>query len=260
MEKYFGFAQELLERGKAVEAPPYGADSLYDLLNQFDDDIPFYLGLAQAAQGKVLEVGCGSGRVLHRLAEAGIDVVGLDASAEMLRQAAARLGERKAELVHGDMRSFELPHMFQLIIIPYCTLIYATNDQERRAVFERCFQHLHPGGVLAFDFLAGKVSVGEELPYLALQGVHPFTGEVLVHTVQVKGIREDLRLLNQVSYHMGEDGPAKITVQASLEGICPSERVAELLTEVGFSVRGIYSDYSGTPYAGEEFCVIVAEK
>ena len=116
--------------------------------------------------------------------------------------------------------SFELPHMFQLIIIPYCTLIYAINDQERRAVFERCFQHLHPGGVLVSISLRARSRWGKSaLPCLA--GRAPFTGEVLVHTVQVKGIREDLRLLNQVSYHMGEDGPAKITVQASLKGFAP---------------------------------------
>lgn len=260
MELFFGFARELLERGKAQVAEPYGAHSLYDLLNQFDDDIPFYLGLAQAAPGKILEIGCGSARVLQHLVEAGVDVVGLDASPEMLRQARTRLGGASVELVQADMRSFSLPHKFALIMMPYCTFIYATNDQERRAVLENCFQHLQQGGVLAFDFLAGEAEPGEGLPYLALQGVHPFTGEVLVHTVQVKGIRADLRLLNQVSYHMGETGPAKITVQASLEGICRSERVVELLEEVGFSVQGMYSDYNCTPYNGEEFCVVVAEK
>jgi len=261
MDMYFGFARELLECGKAQAAEAYGEDSLYDLLNQFEEDVPFYLGLARQAGGKVLEIGCGTGRVLHRLLEAGVDVVGLDISAEMLRRARERLaGGPRVELVQGDMRTFQLPHEFSLIIMPYCTFMYATSDAERRAVFERCYRHLAPGGVLAFDFPAGEVEIGEGLPYLALQGVHPLTGQVLIHTVQVKGIRKDLRLLNQVSYHMAADSPAKITVHASLEGVCRSEQVEELLVEAGFAVRGVYSDYSGTPYAGEEFCVMMAEK
>lgn len=261
MEQFFGYARELLEQGRAVEVEPYGEDSLYDLLNQFQDDVPFYLELACKASGPVLEVGCGSGRVLQHLAKAGIHVVGLDASPYMLQEAAKRVrGLTNVQLVEGDMRTFSLPQKFDLIIMPYCTLIYTKNDEERRAVFERCFSHLKPGGVLAFDFVAGEVELGEGLPYLVLQGTHPFTGEILIHTVQEKGLAPDLRLLNQVSFRIPEDAPAIITVHASLEAVCRSDLIVELLQEIGFSVRGIYSDHTLTPYDGGDSCLVVAER
>lgn len=261
MRHFFGIAQELLDRGKAVVAEPYGADSLYDLLNQFDDDIPFYLGLAKQAQGPVLEIGCGSGRVLHHLAEHGCEVVGLDLSPEMLRRARQRVqGFDNVQLLEGDMRSFRLAQTFDLIIMPYCTLIYTTSDAERESVFRRCYEHLNPGGIFSFDFIAGEVQLGEKQPYLALQGVHPFSGDVLVHTVQEKGLAPDLRLLNQVSYQLVEDGPAHITVQASLEAVCRSARIVKLLKNVGFSVQGVYTDHTMAPYAGGDSCLIVAQK
>ncbi len=261
MEQFFGYARELLEQGRAVVAEPYGEESLYDLLNQFEHDVPFYLNLAHQADGPVLEIGCGSGRVLRHLAAAGVEAVGLDASAYMLQKAGERLkGFGNVQLVQGDMRTFSLPQKFDLIIMPYCTLIYTRNDNERRTVFERCFAHLNPGGILAFDFIAGEVELGEGLPYLALQGTHPLTGEILIHTVQEKGLAPDLRLLNQVSFSIPEEAPAKIRVHASLEAVCRSERIGELLQDAGFSLRGFYADHTLAPYDGGDSCLVVAER
>ena len=89
-----GFASEarrLGARDAAGGAPavpsPYDAPELYDLMfDALDFDLPFWLDVARGARGPVLEVGCGTGRVLLRLLAAGIDADGVDLSAPMLER------------------------------------------------------------------------------------------------------------------------------------------------------------------------------
>src|SRR5581483_8617724 len=79
-----------------------------------DGDVEFYVAEAIASGSPVLELGCGTGRILIPVAEAGIDIVGLDASADMLAIAGEKLGtcppdvHRRVRLIHGDMREFDL--------------------------------------------------------------------------------------------------------------------------------------------------------
>ena len=84
---------------------------LYDAFI-FEDDLPFYLDLAKAQGQRVLEVACGSGRVVVPLARAGFDVVGVDVSRSMLALAREKLDAEglagRAELLEADMRRFDL--------------------------------------------------------------------------------------------------------------------------------------------------------
>ena len=85
----------------------------YDLINaSVTDDIQFFLQLARQQSGPILEVGCGSGRILIPIAEAGLEIVGLDNSRPMLDRAEARLRNRSFKvpprLVLGDMTRFDL--------------------------------------------------------------------------------------------------------------------------------------------------------
>lgn len=235
---------------------------LYDLVVQSLADENFYVEIARGQGGKVLDLACGSGRLLSPLLKAGLEVVGLDLSGQMLKQAEMKLGNhRSLELIQGDMRSFELKHKFNTIIIPYCSLMYMHSDADRLEVFKSCYKHLNTDGYLVFDFLAGKVELGEGLPTLALQGIHPFTEEVLISVVQIKGVAEDLRLLNQINYAFPDNlGQGKITVQASKEAIVCPERMANLLKTNGFFVEGIYANHTLQAYSGGEECLVVARK
>jgi SAM-dependent methyltransferase len=263
MDQFFGFAQELLEKKRAQLADPYAHVELYDLLNPKLRDDQFYVQFAQERGGRVLDLACGSGRLLPLLLDAGLDVAGLDLSPAMLERARSRLGERagQVELVLGDMRSFTFDRPFRTIIIPYCSMIYMHTDADRLAVLRRCYQHLEEDGWLAFDFLAGQVEPGEGLPTLALQGIHPFTGELLVSVVQIKGLSQDLRLLNQINYVLPESpGQARVTVYASKEAVIDPEHMASLLVQAGFAVEGVYSSSALEAYDGREECLIMARK
>lgn len=263
MSEYFGFAQELIEKKRAHAGEPYADAELYDLLNQRSADADFYVQFATEQGGSVLDLACGSGRLIPGLIEAGLEVVALDLSSEMTARAKTRLGSNasKVELHIADMRFFSFDQHFNTIIIPYCSLMYMHSDADRLAVFRRCYEHLLTGGYLVFDFLAGEVELTEGWPSLALQGIHPFTDEILVSVVQIKGLATDLRLLNQINYIFPQEpNPPKITVFSSKEAVVVPSRMSELLQEAGFSVEGVFSDSTLQPYNGGEECFIISRK
>src|SRR5579862_2066086 len=88
-------------------------------------DLPFYLDLAKASGGPVLEIACGSGRVLLPIARERIQIDGVDNSLPMLRVLKAHIAKEPAQirrritLHEGDMRDFSLGKKFPLIIIPF---------------------------------------------------------------------------------------------------------------------------------------------
>lgn len=259
MEYYFGFAKELLEKGFAAAADPYGKDNLYDLSIQFTNDLDFYLSLAEG-KPRVLDLACGTGRLLLPLLKNGIDAVGLDNSVHMLDIAKAKCLAYGycPKLYHADMRSFTLADKFDLVVIPYHSMMYMLTDEDRENVFTAVYHHLEKNGLFAFDFDTSPVQLEDTIPALGLQGVHPFTNDVMVQTVQIRGLQSDLRLLNQINYFFGEK--PRITVEYSVEATISAGHVEKLLRHTGFLIEGIYKDYDGSEYTKGPECIIVARK
>jgi SAM-dependent methyltransferase len=136
---------------------PWTAE-VYDYQTQGrGNDVPFWLSLAEEAKGKVLEIACGTGRVLLPLARAGVQVTGLDVSDTMLGVARRKLAEEPPEvsarvtLVRGDMTQFELGKQFDLVIIPFSAFQVLRTRADQRACLERCRTHLKPGRRFAID-------------------------------------------------------------------------------------------------------------
>lgn len=115
------------------------------------EDIPFWISLAEEYGEPVLELGCGTGRVLTPLAEAGFEVFGLDHDPEMLsflrRSLPLRL-QARTHIFLADLSAFHLSIEFPLIIMPCNTL--STLPKETRAVcLARVSQHLSTQGLFA---------------------------------------------------------------------------------------------------------------
>lgn len=143
-------------RPPEIEAAPspYVDAEIYDLLFEpYREDHGFYLGLARAARGPVLDLACGTGRILLPMLAAGVDAEGLDAApamlAELERKAALRGLAAVAHL--GDMRSFQLPRKFALIVSPFNAFVHNTTLEDQLGTLRACREHLTPGGQLAFD-------------------------------------------------------------------------------------------------------------
>ena len=161
---------------------PFDDGALYDILfDGFDYGLAFYLGLARSAGGPVLDVACGTGRVLLPCLQAGIDVEGLDLAAGMLavlRKKAEALGFRP-RVYEADMASLQLGRRYALIMIPFNAFVHNLTTDHQVATLSRCREHLEPGGLLAFDaFFPGVavITAPEDTRALELETTHPETG------------------------------------------------------------------------------------
>jgi len=128
-----------------------------------EGDVAFYVAEAQHGGSPVLELGCGTGRILIPTAEAGVEVVGLDASHDMLMIARSKLEvlapdvRQRAKLVEGDMRHFAMDRAFPLITIPYRAFLHNLGVQDQLETLRRVREHLADRGRLMFNVFDPKV-------------------------------------------------------------------------------------------------------
>jgi ubiquinone/menaquinone biosynthesis C-methylase UbiE len=96
--------------------------AFYDIEHDhFSEDLDMYRNYAELSGGKVLELACGSGRVLLPLAQEGYELTGVDSSEKMLEIAQRRLQEKglagRCQLIKQDMRTLQLGQKYRLAII-----------------------------------------------------------------------------------------------------------------------------------------------
>jgi SAM-dependent methyltransferase len=132
----------------------YIAPDLYDLaFGWWKDDIPFYVQRAKEANGPVLEVGCGTGRVYLPMLEAGADADGFDLHPGFLevleRKAAA--ANLKPRVVQADMRDFTMPRRYELVVIPFRAFLHNLTTEDQLRTLKCCREHLESGGRLILD-------------------------------------------------------------------------------------------------------------
>jgi ubiquinone/menaquinone biosynthesis C-methylase UbiE len=121
------------------------------------EDIPFYVKLAREADGPLVELAVGNGRVAIPVARAtGRAVIGIDSSPGMLEQARTHAADVGVELVlrEGDMRELALDEPAALIYCPYRALLHLPTWADRRRTFERVAASLRSGGRFAWNAFA----------------------------------------------------------------------------------------------------------
>jgi SAM-dependent methyltransferase len=129
------------------------------------NELDFYLGLASEVLtqgGKILEIGCGTGRITLPLASAGANITGLDLSPAMLKVARQKsAGLENPRWVEGNLRAFDLGEHFDLIISPGHSFQFMLTADEQMECLETLKRHLAPGGVLSLHL------DHQDLPWLA---------------------------------------------------------------------------------------------
>ena len=134
------------------------------------EDVAFYVGLAREADGPLVELAVGNGRVAIPVAQAmGRPVLGIDSSPGMLEQAHANAAAAGVELVlqEGDMRDLALDEPAALVYCPFRALLHLPTWADRRRVFERVAASLRPGGRFAWNAFAFDHKIAARL-----DGVH----------------------------------------------------------------------------------------
>ena len=130
------------------------------------EDIPFYVSLAKEAEGPVVELAVGTGRVAIPVAQAiGRRLIGIDVSPAMLEKAreAVNAAGVDVELREGDMRELELDEPAALIYSPFRSLLHLPTWHDRRRAFERVAASLEPGGRFAWNVFAFDHAIASRL-------------------------------------------------------------------------------------------------
>jgi SAM-dependent methyltransferase len=125
-----------------------------DWASHMTEDVGFYVDLAREADGPVVELAIGNGRVGIPVArEIGRAVIGIDRSPAMLAQARERAAAAGVDLDlrEGDMRDLELDEPAGLIYCPFRSLLHLPTWADRRRAFERVASALRPGGRFAWN-------------------------------------------------------------------------------------------------------------
>ena len=125
-----------------------------DWASHMTEDVPFYVELAREADGPVVELAVGNGRVAIPVAQAiGRPLLGTDSSPAMLEAARERAAEAgvELELREQDMRELTLDEPAALIYCPFRALLHLPTWRDKRAAFERVAAALRPGGRFAWN-------------------------------------------------------------------------------------------------------------
>ncbi len=223
-------------------------------------DIAYYVDAAVTSGGPVLEVGCGTGRVLIPTLRAGIPAVGLDASEKMLAICRERLMAEpndvrsRAKLVQGDMRSFDLPDTFKLVTIPFRSFQHLETVEDQMSCLAYIRRHLEPGGRLAFDVfnpslekLAGDevmVEVRDQPAFYTEDGRRVERWHRFIERDKQRQVFRQ-EFIYRITY---PDGREERQVHPfSMRHLFRYE-VEHLLVRCGFKVEHIYADFDKKPY------------
>ena len=139
----------------------------------YEEWAQFILNLLQdrkITEGLVLELGCGTGKMMTLLGKAGFDMIGVDNSVEMLQIAREKTSQDFLYLLQ-DMREFELYGTVKAVISVCDSVNYITKKEELRKVFQLVNNYLDPEGLFIFDFnteykyreLIGETVIGKML-------------------------------------------------------------------------------------------------
>ena len=227
----------------------------YDAGTASTDDIEFYGGFV-GSETRVLELGCGTGRVALGLLPAAGAVMGVDISASMLERAQDKAGSDAHRFVCGDITNIRLHQHFDLIIAPFRVLQALEHDEQVAGLFEVIRAHLAPGGQAILNVFHPNLGPNEMADGWPKQDETP-CGELTLaggDTLVMSDERQRLDAARQVLYptlvfRRYRDG---LLVDEHRNPICMRyyypEQFIELIEAHGFSVTGRWGGYRNEPY------------
>ena len=176
MKIYKNYDEEPAEIFRPLSPAQYAF--FYELeMAAYCSDFPFYTCNIKAGE-RVLEVGCGQGRLARHLTNHGASLTGIDISPDMLRRASQPATGHIAYICM-DMRRIALRTRFHAVIIPYNTLNLLTSRDEITSCLLGCRDHLLPGGKLLLQLYAAGSALAETGTLFQFQLI-PHAGGTLI--------------------------------------------------------------------------------
>jgi len=238
--------------------------SIYDVdmaLNMPFDDVAFYLSVARATRGRLLELGCGNGRILLKLLAAGVDAIGVDRSSGMLAalREKARAAGTAPRAARMDVRSLAFGSAFDTVLCPYSLVTSMSTAAHATRLVREAHRVLRPRGRLVIDaFVPREAAI---TPEFALDYRRPLGARVLERSKRVTRLGPEVHRIER-RYRIFE-GSAVIEEIATREEIRPlaPEALCGLAETNGFTPeRGVWDYRDGASAAGAQFFTLVATK
>jgi SAM-dependent methyltransferase len=238
----------------------------YDLvLKDMPYGLDFYVELARGAKGPVLDIACGTGRILLPCLQAGVDIEGLDLFEGMLktlRVKAAALG-LSPRLHQADMSDFSLPRSYALIMIPFNAFIHNMTQEAQLRCLQRCREHLLPGGQLTFDtFFPSLEIVGAAQNTRVLEGElpHPESGLPMrmYDTRSFDRVEQTQHSVNEIEVLAADGSVERVIRSETRSRYIYKQEMALLLRVAGFARWEIYGDFDRRPLTRENDAMVVS--
>jgi SAM-dependent methyltransferase len=258
----FYILRPVQERGYYDDPERYEAE-----VAPFHADLSWYIKRVQELGQPVLELGCGSGRLLFMLAANNIESDGLDNSVNMLARAKTRavllgptIGNR-VNLYQKDMRSFALRRHYRVVLAPFNALMHLHTDEDFLACLRCVKRHLEESGTFIFDVSNPQQAllntIGEQQP-------------VEQRSIRIRGLsylQRERHLYNPATglsvttYTFEPEGhdEAAFSTSLSLRMYTPSH-LEELLQSASFVIINRYGDFSNNPLADSSVVQVVEAK
>lgn len=178
--------------------------NIYDGMNTEIDDLPFYSRwLKKRKNGNILELCCGTGRLTIPLAQEGYNITGVDNSTSMLKQAKGKANELKASVrfIKSDIRSLNLPEVYDIIFIPFNSIHHLYNNQDFFNVLIGVKKHLKKNGYFIFDCFNPNIQyiVNSEKEEKAIAEYSTKDGREII--VKQTMIYENKTQINRIKWH-----------------------------------------------------------
>jgi len=231
---------------------------LYDTYTIYEEDIPFYVEMAKSVGGPAMELGCGTGRILIPIAEAGVEITGLDLSADMLAIAKQKISalhkdiQKRIILIKDDMKNFKLDQSFKLITIPFRAFLHLMTIEDQKKALSNIRDHLADDGKFVFNIFDPNIDIisthrgymGQALKKMA-EFKHPQTGnQVLEWDTRQYNLTE--QTINEMRLFEEIDSSGKIVnrhyVPLTLRFVYRYE-MQHLLELCGYEIEALYGDF-----------------
>ncbi|MEQ1757795.1 MAG: class I SAM-dependent methyltransferase [Vicinamibacterales bacterium] len=231
-------------------------------------DVAFWKTVAMQAGGRVLELGCGTGRIALPLGRAGVRLVGIDRSEAMLEHARRRVKRgglgKNVRLVRGDIRTlpFRSKPGFAAVLAPYGILQSLLRERDLAETLKAVHRVLAPKGTFGLELVADLPSWEEYRKRVSLKGWRGRKGGA--HVTLVETVRQDpkkrLTIFDQAFTE--RHGRTSRTHKFALTFRTLSvPQISRRLEKAGFEVSALLGDYRGGPWDPRaEVWVVLARK